>query len=83
MGLIAQCDGGCGATTKDVKDYSEFGVVRKVWYCAKCAGALEVLHMQRDAAHTRHARALEAELLGRVAEFVAAHPLARIPDAPE
>ena len=83
MGLIAQCDGGCGATTNDVKDYSEFGIIKKVWCCAKCAGKLKVLYMERDAAHTRHAAALKTELLERVAEFVAVNPKTRLPDAPE
>ena len=83
MGLIAECDGGCGATTDDVSNFGEFGIIKKVWYCAKCAGKLEVLYMERDAAHTRHATALNAELTESLATFIAANPKARLPDAPE
>ena len=82
MAIIVECDGGCGDTTDDVSNFSEFGIIKKVWYCAKCAGALEVLYMERDAAHTRHATALEAELMDRLSAFVAANPEARLPDAP-
>ena len=83
MGLIAQCDGGCGATTDDVSKFKEFGVARKVWYCDKCRVALQDLYAARDEIHTAHANDLAAELLVNVAVFIDQNPKARLPDAPE
>ena len=83
MGLVAQCDGGCGATTDDVSKFKEFGVIKKVWYCEKCAPALQATYDHRDNLHTRYAKELEVALLGAVAAFRAFMPNARLPDAPE
>ena len=83
MAIIVECDGGCGDTTDSVDNYSEFGIIKKVWYCVKCAGKLKVLYMERDAAHTRHATALSTELMATLATFIAVNPKARLPDASE
>lgn len=83
MGLIAQCDGGCGATTDDVSQFKEFGIVKKVWYCEKCAESLDELYEERDELHTKHARALEDDLLFEIGTFQLLHTKARLPDAPE
>jgi len=83
MGLIAQCDGGCGATTDDVSTFTEFGIVKKVWYCEKCAAALYKLYDERDDAHVRHSRALAVDLLDEVRTFQLMNRNARLPDAPE
>jgi hypothetical protein len=83
MGLIAQCDGGCGATTDDVTTFKEFGIVKKVSYCEKCEMALADLYAARDEIHTEHAQDLAAELLVNVAVFVDRNPKAKLPDAPE
>ena len=83
MGLIAQCDGGCGATTDDVSKFKEFGIVKKVWYCEKCAPSLQTLYDVRDKLHTLHAKFLESDLLEGVSIFVNKNEKARLPDAPE
>jgi hypothetical protein len=83
MGLIAQCDGGCGYTTDDVSKFKEFGIVKKVWYCEKCAGSMQALYDQRDTLHTLRAGQLKSDLLNAVATFKSVSPTARLPDAPE
>ena len=83
MGLIAQCDGGCGATTNDVKNYSEFGKIKKVWYCEECKQLLEDLYLTRDRLHTEVAAEFRNRLLRVLDAFGQLHPKARLPDAPE
>ena len=83
MGLIAQCDGGCGATTDDIKAFVGFGIVKKVWYCEKCKDRLSDLYALRDTLHTQYAGVLTNALLFSVDEFIKANPKSRLPDAPE
>lgn len=83
MGLVAQCDGGCGASTNDIKTFREFGVAKKVWYCEKCADILSELYEDRDASHTKYAKLLEEDLLEWIQAFQSRLPNARLPDAPE
>ena len=64
MGLIAQCDGGCGETTKDIKMFDDFGIIKKVWYCKDCQADLEALYASRDALQTIAVTSLKADLLG-------------------
>jgi hypothetical protein len=83
MGLIAECDGGCGTTTDDLANFKEFGVVKKVWYCKDCQADLDALYKSRDELHTLHAIDLEKNLLERLAVFRRANAKGKLPDAPE
>jgi len=83
MGLIAQCDGGCGATTDNVSKFKEFGIVKKVWYCEKCAVPMQAVYDQRDKLHTEYAKELETDLLKDLGWLIEKLPSARLPDAPE
>lgn len=83
MGLIAECDGGCGATTDDVGKFTEFGIVRKVYYCEKCAEQLKHTYAARDSLHTKYVENLTNALLLEIASFRRALPRGRLPDAPE
>lgn len=83
MGLVAQCDGGCGASTTDVSTFTKFGVIRKVYYCDKCKKVLQGLYDDRDESHTAYAELLKGELLAELMDFRLANPDARLPDAPE
>ena len=83
MGLIAQCDGGCGATTDDVNDYTKFGTIKKVWYCEECAKHMADLYLARNKLHTEVAAEFHSRLLRVLDAFGQLHPKARLPDAPE
>jgi hypothetical protein len=83
MGLVVQCDGGCGATTDDLGTFTEFGIVRKAWYCDKCAKHVKKLYTARDSFHTGYARNLARDLLYELKVFRQRLPNGKIPDAPE
>jgi hypothetical protein len=83
MGMIAQCDGGCGATTNDLRTFKEFGIVKKVWYCEDCGQNLQDLYDIRDALHTYFVSELHSRLLQQVSEFKKSTKHGKLPDAPE
>jgi hypothetical protein len=83
MPIVVECDGGCGATTRDIKEFTEFGIAKRVWYCEKCAGTLKALYDQRDTLHTLHAKSFGSDLLASIAAFKSVLPKAKLPDAAE
>lgn len=78
--ILIHCDGGCGETTKEVKEFHTLGSIRQCHYCEKCAESVAAYEMEMDELHT--SIVMEFELARDVARktWMDSHKDGALPD---
>ena len=80
MGLILQCDGGCGACAEHDSEMAKRGFVEHCYYCESCDLAYQEYQKAVDALHTACAEQFTNGLAVIQAQWKSNHLKAKLPD---
>ena len=80
MPITVGCDGGCGTSSTNPKDFKEFGLVDRTFYCDDCAKKAEEFLKTVDDLHDQIAKRWRNGLKRVRKQFVKAHSGFTLPD---
>lgn len=78
--IVIRCDGGCGETTREVKEFITIGYVSSHHYCHDCAESVSEFKGKIDDLHTRMAAEFMKEQDSLRTEWAKRHPEGQLPD---
>ena len=80
MPITISCDGGCGTSSSNPKDFKEFGLVDRTFYCGDCAENAEGHLKAVDYLHDKIAKRWSNDLKKLRKQFAKVHPGFTLPD---
>lgn len=74
------CDGGCGESTEDSKDFEERGLDDKKQYCKGCIGVVDEFIEKRNSIHNKIQKIWIEDMDELTKEYQEEFPDVRLPD---
>lgn len=80
MPITIECDGGCGESNDDPKNFKEFGLVDRTFYCGECSKVAEEFLNTVDDLHENMAKRWRNGLKKLKKQFEKSHAGFTLPD---
>ncbi len=74
------CDGGCGASTENSKDFEERGLEDKKQYCKDCIKVIDTFIDERNKIHDKIQDIWKTDTKKLIEKFYKENPDAKLPD---
>lgn len=80
MSVMIRCDGGCGATTKNLSEFSTVGYVKSRHYCEPCFDSVQEFLGKLDDIHTSFAKLFTEDVETIRKAWLEDHETGSLPD---